>query len=441
VTYETVPERDSLHEQDDLSQSSGSTATTVRAVALRRARRVFWGLADQGISSLTNFALSVVVVASTEPTSFGAFSVVFASYLVALGLARGLVSTPLAIRYSAVPHPEWKSGAAAAGGAALVVGVCATAACALAWGFFDGTLARCIAVLAVGFPGLLLQDTWRYGFFAERRGSRAFANDGLWAILMFPALAVGASAGSLSVEWMIAIWSGSATLAALFGCGQAGLLPQPKLAFQWFRQHGDLGVRYAAESLATTGAAQITFFAIGAVAGLYGLAEVRGTLVLLGPLNILLLGVMVMGVPEAVRLIQRSPDRVFEYASMLATALGAISLILGGVWLLLPDSIGTSLLGTLWNSSHALLVPLTLAMALAGVQTSAMVFLYGLGAAGQSLRAALMYSPAIFVAATAGAALWGSSGAAWGFAMGQASAAVLLWITLYRVGQPSRSGS
>ena len=43
-------------------------------------RRLGWGVADQGISSLSNFALGIVAASRWTPTEFGAFTLAFVTY-------------------------------------------------------------------------------------------------------------------------------------------------------------------------------------------------------------------------------------------------------------------------------------------------------------------------------------------------------------------------
>src|SRR4051794_3206653 len=64
-------------------------------------RRVGWGLGDQVLSSVTNFALTLFVAALLTPTQFGAFSVVIAVYGTFLGISAGFAASPLVVRYSA----------------------------------------------------------------------------------------------------------------------------------------------------------------------------------------------------------------------------------------------------------------------------------------------------------------------------------------------------
>ena len=72
----------------------------------RRARpvagRAGWGLIDQVFSSLTNFALGIVVARTVPIAEFGAFSLAFAAYLLAVNMTRAFPMQPLAIRYSAI---------------------------------------------------------------------------------------------------------------------------------------------------------------------------------------------------------------------------------------------------------------------------------------------------------------------------------------------------
>jgi O-antigen/teichoic acid export membrane protein len=69
-------------------------------MARSAAGRFGWGLADQAVCSLTNFALSILVARSVHPEDFGAFTLAFAVYLFVLGLSRALGTDPLAVRFS-----------------------------------------------------------------------------------------------------------------------------------------------------------------------------------------------------------------------------------------------------------------------------------------------------------------------------------------------------
>ena len=62
---------------------AGEALGSGRPMAL--VRRTGWGVADQVLSSLTNFGLSVVVARAVGPAGFGSFTLVFTAFTTALG--------------------------------------------------------------------------------------------------------------------------------------------------------------------------------------------------------------------------------------------------------------------------------------------------------------------------------------------------------------------
>jgi hypothetical protein len=84
-------------------------------------------LLTRRVSSLTNFALVIVVAHESSPRTLGLFALVFATYSLALGCCRAICSEPLVVRYSNVSASRWKFGASLATGAAVVIGVSSVA--------------------------------------------------------------------------------------------------------------------------------------------------------------------------------------------------------------------------------------------------------------------------------------------------------------------------
>ena len=70
------------------------------------ARRASWSFGDQALSSLTNFALAVVVARAVTAEEFGAFGLAFSAYLLVLGLVRAVTAEPLLVRASHVEPAE-----------------------------------------------------------------------------------------------------------------------------------------------------------------------------------------------------------------------------------------------------------------------------------------------------------------------------------------------
>jgi hypothetical protein len=91
------------------------------------------GVADQALSSLTNFA---------EPGGFGSFTIVFVTHMTALGISRAVTSEPLLVHHSAPPHLKWDVGAARATGVAVLVGAGLGLGCIIAGWIAAGVLVQ-----------------------------------------------------------------------------------------------------------------------------------------------------------------------------------------------------------------------------------------------------------------------------------------------------------
>jgi O-antigen/teichoic acid export membrane protein len=376
--------------------------------------RFGWGVADQALSSLTNFALGLLAARSLPSTDFGAFAVVFAAYLIGLGAVRAITSEPFVIRFAAVSSPVWREGAASATGAAVAIGILGGVACAGAGLVIGGSLGTGLLALGMVLPGLLLQDTWRFTFFAARRGASAFANDLVWTVALLAGLTTLLLTGTASVGWFVVAWGGAGTVAGLFGIAQASVVPAPARTAEWVRTQRDLAPRFLGEFSLTTGVGQATTFGLGAIAGLVELGALRAGQILLGPLNVLFLGVSVVAVPEGVRALRGSREDLARFCRRLSFVLAAGALALGvGIWSV-PDHIGTMVLRDNWAGGHSVVIPLAMGMALFGISMGAGVGLRSLAAARLSLRARLLVAPLLLVGPLTGATVAGAVGAAWG---------------------------
>ena len=395
--------------------------------AARIARRIGWGLADQGLSSLTNFVLGIVVARSVGLTEFGAFGLVYAAYQIVAGLSRAVTAQPLLIRYSGVSTPDWRRGVSAATGIALLVGV---ASGILALGIAlasDGPLRLAFLALAIVLPGLIVQDAWRFAFFAHGRGRTAFLNDLVWAIAQLTALVVAFGSGAGTVFWAVIAWGGAASLAAVVGVAQARLIPRPLAARRWSREHRDLLPPYIGEVAAYILAGQLMLYAVGLVAGLAVVGALRAAATLLGPLNVVVQGFYLVAVPEAVRVLRTSAARFTRLCVVAALALAAAAVAWTAILVLLPESLGEALMGSVWDPAHAILLTWGLAFAAINLGTGASIGLRALAAAPRSLRAAVVTSIIGFTGAVVGARLAGAEGSGWGFLIGQTIGAGVWW--------------
>ncbi|MEV0120437.1 hypothetical protein AB0I16_02595 [Streptomyces sp. NPDC050703] len=392
------------------------------------AGRLSWGLADQAASSLSNFAVGVYVARSLGVTAFGVFSLAWVTYGLVLNVSRGLATDPLMVRFSAVPEASWRGAAARASGTALGVGAALGAVSVVAGLGLGGRAGLAFACLGVVLPGLLLQDAWRFAFFAAGAGRKAFVNDVVWGVALVPALLVAARVGSVAA--FVLAWGGSAAVAAGYGCLQSGIRPRAAGVRAWLRDHRDLGSRYLIENVSNSGAAQLRAYGLGAIVGVGAVGVIRGAELLLGPFMAVLMGLSLVTVAEAARVLRRAPHRLGRFCLLLGGAQAAAALLWGAALLLVPDRLGELVLGDVWSSAAELIVPVTLGVAGAGLGTGAAAGLRALGAARRSLRSQLFASACYVGGGLGGAAVAGTVGSAWGVAAATVCGSAVWWLHL-----------
>ncbi len=392
-------------------------------------RRLTWGLADQAVTSLVSFVVGIVVARSLGALEFGAFSLAWVTYGVVVNISRGLATDPLAVRFSGVDRSAWRTAVASSSGMAIVVGITTGAICAAVGVVLGGRTGAAFVALGIVLPGLMLQDSWRFAFFAAGQGGKAFVSDMTWALALVPLLYLASQ--DASVTRFVLAWGGAGIFAALVSGVQAGVLPRVTWARHWLRDHRDLGLRYLTENLTLSGAYQLRMYGLGAFAGVAAVGTVRGAEMLLGPFFIVLSGVGLVAVPEAARVLRRSARRLSVFCLLLGGAQAVAALAWGLLLLVaLPDKWGHALLGEVWLTASALVLPATLSVTFAGFNTGAAAGLRALGVARRSLKAQLFASACYLVGGVTGGAIGGALGSSWGAASATFAAAFVWWFTL-----------
>ena len=77
------------------------------------------------------------------------------------------------------------------------------------------------------------------------------------------------------------------------------------------------GSRYLIENVSNSGAAQIRMYGLGALTGLAAVGTTRGAELLLGPFLAVLMGLSLVTVAEAARVLRRSPHRLKLFCVLL----------------------------------------------------------------------------------------------------------------------------
>jgi O-antigen/teichoic acid export membrane protein len=407
----------------------GKRPTALRWRFIREAsHRISWGVADQAMSSLSNFAVNIFIARTLGAVQYGAFGLAYVTYGFALNASRGLATDPLLVRFSGTELPTWRRAAAKCTGTAAMVGL-ATGLCVLvAAGILTGTARLAFLALGLTLPGLLLQDSWRYSFFALGRGSQAFLNDTVWTVAVLPALLVLRMTGHATVFWFVFAWGGAAAVAAAVGPLQARVVPKLPSVWEWVPGHRDLGPRYLAEGTANSASSQLRNYGLGLLLGLAAVGYVQAASTLMGPFMVIFFGMGLVLLPEAARILRRSPRRMRLFCVLVSVGLALLGLTWGIVLLVaLPRGLGHLMLGSLWRPTYPLVLPSTIAVMGGCVQAGAGTGLHALGAARRSLRAMVLSSALYVACGLVGAVMGGTVGTMYGAAIASWMGALLFW--------------
>ncbi len=385
------------------------------ALALRQAQRVggrlSWGLADQAMCSLTNFLLSAYIARNLGATQFGAFSLAYLTYGFANNASRGLSIEPLLVRFSGPELTRWRRATGGCTGTALLVGLASGSLALLAGALIGGTTGLAFVALGLTLPGLLLQDSWRYAFFAAGRGQHAFVNDTVWALVQIPLLVGLKLTGHANVFWFIVAWGAGAYAGAVLGMFQARVVPRLVGATRWMISHRDLGPRYMLENAGSNASNMVVNYSNSSILGLAAVGDIQAANVLMGPFKIVIFGLGMITIPEAAHVLRRSPRRLPLFCLAISGGLALAGLAWGAVLLVvMPLGLGQLVLGSIWRPAYPLVLPTTLAIAGGCAAVGAAVGMHALGASRRSLRAAMWNAGITVAAGIVGALLAGVLG-------------------------------
>ena len=394
----------------------------------RASLRLTWGIADQAMSSLTNFLLSIFVARSLGAAQFGAFSLAYVTYGLAINASRGLSIEPLLIRFSGTIRPTWRRATAHSTGTALLVGLFTGAGALVAGLAVGGTTGLAFVGLGLTMPGLMLQDAWRYAFFALGQGHHAFINDTVWAVFLLPALVLLRMSGHTNVFWFVVAWGAAANIAAAVAPLQARVMPNLVGAMEWLSRHRDLGPRYLLENAGGNVSTTLRTYSVSSILGLAAVGYMQAANTLLGPFTIILAGVSLFTLPEAAKLMRRSPQHLPIFCAAASVGLTVLAGIWGVVLLVgLPRGLGQLMLGHLWRPTYPLMLPATIAIMSSCFVSGALLGLHALGAARLSLRYVLRSALLSVVFAIIGALTGGTLGAMRFIAIASVISVLMSW--------------
>ena len=174
---------------------------------------------------------------------------------------------------------------------------------------------------------------------------------------------------------------------------------------------------------------------VGFIAGLAAVGYVQEGSLLMGPFFVIFMGISLVTVPEAARMLRRSPRHLQRYCGLVGAGLSRTGPVLG------PGSAGraaprarrSAAARRAWQPAYALVLPLTISMMGACVTAGATAGLRALGVARRSLRAKIIASGIFLVLGVLGAVAAGAAGSVEGTALATWIGAGVSW-WLLRIG-------
>ena len=381
------------------------------------------GVLDQALSSLGNFAFTVIGAVLLDASSFGQIAVAFAIYLLANGLVRSFTSDVYVVTARDVVGRPAETEVSCIK-TSVVVSVVATIIICLAAAVTAPTLRGPLLVLGCCLPFLALQDVLRYIAFGRSRPSFALINDALWTGSTLVVVWLLATLDVASATSLVAAWAVTGAFAGILSSIFMGI---PWSLFvgrghtiqvrRWLSDHRRLYPYYAVDSVAAQASGPLALFLLTAISGLEAGGALRAAQLLFNPVVVLVNSVRVWAIPELVRA-RRKDDRTWRKRSLqLTVALTAAAATWSLAVVLAPSSLVHALLGDSALLAERLLWPTGIVIIVTGgIAMPMFAAIRSVGEAQWGLWARLVSAVAMLGGCALGASVAAAYGAAWGLA-------------------------
>jgi O-antigen/teichoic acid export membrane protein len=365
--HRRVPARAGLYPSQSSSLSHKVEAEQAADIGASRSvsQRAILTTADQCVSSVSNFAVGVVVARVSGIAGLGAFSLAYASWLLVAAIHRALVTDPMAImgdaRHPTEGHANVRKGFAAEVTLGIVSGAIIAALGVVL--LLAGQESFGISQLAIApwITFLLLQDYWRWVGFMQARPGKALANDIVFDIVQLVGFVFLFVAHIHSTALAIGAWGLGALGGALFGLWQFRTWPSLSHGLEWLRAKWAVSRWLAGTSTSGWGLSQLQGVLTAAMLGpaaLGGLKAAQG--LVSGPAFVLIQSGGSLGLPEASRAYDKRGVSGLNRVARLITASGVASV---GLVFAVVVLFGRLLLTKLYGAQFAHYAPVAVVVA------------------------------------------------------------------------------
>lgn len=404
--------------------SKRTTASTGRVLTLT--------VVDQGASSVSNFALAVIVAHYSDAKSLGVFALLTVTYILSQGLVRSMTSDCMLTR-SETDDTVMARFEQAGYLSAFLVAAALSLLVLVVSPFLPPDFAGPFAIFAVCFPFMALQDYSRYIGISRHDPAHSIRLDTAWLVIFLVAFAVLKSDGLATLPWLWGAWTGAGALVGVYTV-RAHLARRAwrGLLRFWRESEQAVAVRFAGNFMLTASWNYLIFYLLVFVISIEAVGQIKLAQLALGPIIVLGTGIqtgLISIVAKRFRASVRSA-LVFCFFAGLFTAL------LTAAWTALiyfmPLDRATQIFGPVWPQARVILPIVGFSFFLGGFSVIATAGLRAIRAATANLWLAVAMLPLSFIPCVGGAALWGATGFCWGLAFAFGSYAVLGWILLLK---------
>jgi len=303
---------------------------------------------DQCLSSVSNFAVGVVVARVAGVSGFGAFSLAYAMWLVLAACHRSLVTDPMAIENDlhadkvteVAEHVRMGLAAELTLGIASALVSAAIGTVLVAVG--EREFGTSFLVLAPWLPFLLAQDYWRWVGYMKGQPHKALANDVVFDVVQAVLFGIILVVGVRSSAVAICAWGLGAAAGAVYGLWQFSSRPSLAGGIERIKGRWKLSKWLLAGAVSSQVTSQSTVVLTSAFLGPSGIGGLKAALNLVaGPSLVLIQAGGSIGLPEASKGLKergwsglRRVQRIITVAGFVGVGLIAVVVFAFGAQLL-----------------------------------------------------------------------------------------------------------
>jgi O-antigen/teichoic acid export membrane protein len=388
---------------------------------------------DQGASSLSNFALAVLVAHYSHAQALGVFAILTVTYVIAQGFVRSVTSDCLLTRHEtsdAVMDGFERSGY-------LCAFLCATAIALpllVTSSLLPHDFAFPMAIFAVCFPFMALQDFARFIGISRHRPAYAIWLDTAWVVIFVAVAALLITYDMTSLPWLWASWTGAGAVVGLWTIHahrvRDGFRRLGEPVRFWLTSERSVGIRFAGQFLLSATWIYFIYYPLLLVLSVEDVGVIKLAQLVLGPITVLAAGMQSALVSLATRRFRQHKAAALRFCASCGLAIALSTIGWTAFIYFLPVQQVVRVFGPTWPAARVVFPWIGLAFVFGSFSGMAVGGLRAIRAATVNLWLAVIMLPISFALCLGGAALHGVLGFSYGMAATFAVYALLGWIAL-----------